>query len=289
MNEGWIHLGEMPSHSRVQREDGTESVEELRPPREGEVVARVLRDWADDRGSGAVVEVVVAHERDELVVGDRLLLFDRAACGHCEICRRGHPTLCPDATRAVVPSFRRDLLVVPSWIVRRGRVRLPAALSDDAAAEIGRHSWILRGLRRMETPNPLRILVVGDGHPAAFLGVWLETSMPDARRVLWGRGAQAGYHVVGEGVEHVLEALSQPADIVLALRAEVFEHIDTFAAPGARVIVFDGLAEERGIDIAGLCRREISVVASRGGVAADIEAWRRCFESFSQRWSGFAG
>lgn len=285
MSGEWIHLGEMPLSARVRGEDGTESVEALRHPRDGEIVARVLRDWTGDRGSGAVVEVVAAHERDELVVGDRLLLSDRAPCGHCEICRRGHHTLCPDASRVVVPSFRRDLVLVPAWIARRGRVRLPAALSDDAAAAIGQHSWILRGLRRSDAPNPLRILVVGDDRPAAFLGAWLETCLPDARRVLWGRGAAAGYHAVSETLERTQDASLQPVDLILALRTDALACVESVAAPGCRVVLFDDVQR---IDGGEMCRREISMVASRGAVAADIDSWRRYFEAFSQRWSGFA-
>lgn len=286
LNDEWIHLGEIPVTARILNDDGTESVEPLRSPREGEIVVKVLRSWIGLTGSGAVGEVVVAHERDELVVGDRLLLSDRAPCGHCETCRRGHPTMCPDAARALIPSFRRDLVLVPSWIARRGRVRLPFALSDEAATALGENAWILRGLRRVETSNPLRILVAGDDRPAVFLGALLETCWPDARRVLWGGGARAGYHAVVSSNEQALEALSQPADLILVLRATAGAQLGGVAASGARMVLF-GDAEL--LEPGSLWRREITVFGSTGGVSSDIEAWRKHFEAFSQRWNGLSG
>ena len=283
MSGEWIRLDSIPGTTRFRREDGTESVEPLRDPRDGELVVRVLRSWKGWGRSpaGAVVEVVAAQEHDELVVGDRLAVFDRASCGMCETCRRGHAPLCPDAERVLVPSFDADYLVLPPWIARRGRVRLPQVVSDDAAFALGRNVWLLRALRLHDVTNPLRILVLGRGDAVPFLGAFLESVWPDARRVLRGDHPVDGFHAAEATADSLRDALGDPADLVLSLENADGDAIRGLFAPGGR-LVLAGAATLANPD--ALWLREVATVSSQGAVAADLEFWRRCFEGFSSRW-----
>lgn len=285
MREDWIHIGDMPTSARILAEDGTESVEPLREPVEGEVVVRVLESWpeAGESTPGAVVEVVVVHEKDELVLGDRLLVFDRAPCGHCETCRRGHGTLCPDFARSRVGSFRSDLLVLPAWIARRARVRLTRNVSDAAAVALGRHSWILRGLRRIDAVNPLRMLVVGDDLPAAFLGAFLEVRWPDARRILWGRGGTAGFHAVVPMIDDAQATAfaEQPFDLVIALRSFDGRRIASMMAPGCRIVL---ASQAVVVETDALWPLEAQIQSVHGSVPSDVDSWKKVLEAFSARW-----
>jgi|GEM_PF-6183626 len=283
MSREWIHIEPIPETSRVVRDDGTESVEALRAPRDGELVVRVLRKWKGTGLSpeGAIVEIVAVQETDELVVGDRLAVFDRASCGHCETCRRDHASLCPDAARILIPSFDAEFLVVPAWIARRGRVRLPQALSNGAAAVLGEYAWLLRALRLHAMANPLRILVFGEGGCIPFLGAFLEARWPDARRVLWSGRSAIGFHAEVSSKDAVLAALEEPADLVLALAAVDGDDLATILAPGGRILLAGGAAM-RNPD--SLWRREAVVASSEGAVSGDMDAWRKSFEAFSERW-----
>lgn len=285
MSGEWIRIDSIPGTTTVRREDGTESVEPLRDPRDGELVVRVLRPWKSSgcAPGGAVVEVVAAQEHDELVVGDRLVAFDRASCGMCETCRRGHASLCPDAARIFVPSFEAGYIVLPSWIARRGRVRLPQTLSDDAASLLGRNAWLLRALRLHGVDNPLRILVLGCGDSEMFLGALLESVWPDARRVLRGDHPVEGFHAVETTVDRLRDALGEPADLVLTLVDVDGRELQPLVAPGGR-IVLAGTAKLGNPE--ALWLREAATVSSQGAVSGDMEAWRRFFEAFSSRWDG---
>jgi len=283
MSRAWLHHEPIPAATRVRTADGTESVEPLREARDGELVVRVDRAWdAAGRGpDGAVVEVLAAQEKDELVPGDRLAVFASAPCGHCETCRRGHAPLCLDAARVLVPSFRSQYLVLPAWIARRGRVRLPTALSDSAAAALGERSWMLRALRRIAPDNPLRILVLADASESGFLGRLLETRWPDARRVLLGSGEAEGFHAVVPDAASALSALEFPADFVLALRDLDGVGLASVVAPGARVALARGAVLRTP---EALWSREVLVASASSAVPEDMEGWRRWFPAFSERW-----
>jgi hypothetical protein len=283
MKRAWLHHEPIPLATRVWAPDGTESVEPLRQARDGELVVRVERRW-DARGlgpDGAVVEVLAAQEKDELVPGDRLAVFASAPCGHCETCRRGHATLCLDSARVLVPSFRCQYLVLPAWIARRGRVRLPVTLSDGAAAAMGARAWVLRALRRLAPDNPLRILVLANGSEAEFLGRLLETRWPDARRVLLGSAGVEGFHASAPDPHSALAALEFPADFVLALRDLDGAELSPVVAPGARLALARGAA----LTTPGaLWDREVLAASATSAVVEDMEAWRRWFPAFSERW-----
>jgi len=283
MSRTWEHLEPIPRETRVTAPDGTESVEPLREPREGELVVRILATVAsaDVVIPGAVVEVVAVQEKDELVVGDRLWIFDRAPCGHCEICRRGFSANCPDAARVLIPSFASEFLVVPAWIARRGRVRLPMALSDASASELGSGAWILRALHLHACANPLRILVVADGPSAQLAGILIETRWPDARRVLCSETSAEGYHRSSIDPTEILAGLEHPADLVLCLRSVQDERIRPLIGPGARILLAGGASLETS---ESLWSTEAMVGSSVGAVPSDLEDYRKYFAAFSMRW-----
>lgn len=286
MSRAWEHYEPIPTSTFLLHADGRREVVPLDPPRDGELVVHVCGTSSRERGNrGAVVEILAVQEKDELVLGDRLWIFDRASCGHCEICRRGHGTLCPDFSRTFLPQLDTEHLVVPSWIAKRASVRLPTTLSTAAAVELGAHAWILRALRQHAPSNPLRILVVGGKAHARFVGAFLETRWPDARRVLWADGTAPGFHVVSTDRECLSEALQQPADLVLCLEPITGPELLEMVCPGVRVV----LAGAGALSMSGsLGDLEATLASSRGGTPKDMEANRKHFAAFSERWDSLS-
>jgi hypothetical protein len=282
MSRAWEHYEPIPSTTFLVHRDGRREEIPLEPPREGELVVRVHGATPSEAGNrGAVVEIVAVQEKDELVLGDRLWLFDRASCGHCETCRRGHGPSCPDYRRTFLPHLDVDHMVVPSWIAKRASVRLPVALSTEAALGMGAHAWVLRALRLHAPTNPLRILVLGGGASTRFLGALLETRWPDARRILRSDKAAPGFHAVSLDRDVLLGALEQPADLVLCLEDVAADDLLGLVCPGVCVV----LAGEGELSMSGsLADLEATVAASRGGTPRDIEAFRKQFGAFSERW-----
>lgn len=286
MSRAWEHYEPIPTNSVLVHRDGRREEIPLEPPREGELVVRVQGTTTDIPGNrGAVVEIVAVQEKDDLVLGDRLWIFDRASCGHCETCRRGHGTNCPDYQRTFLPHLDVDFLVVPSWIAKRASVRLPVALSTDAGVALGAHAWVLRALRLHAPQNPLRILVLGGGASTAFLGAFLETRWPDARRILRSDATAPGFHAVSRDRDVLLEALEQPADLVLCLEDVAAEDLLGLVCPGVSVV----LAGTGAISMSGgLADLEATIASSRGGTPRDLEAYRKQFAAFSERWDSLA-
>lgn len=286
MSRAWEHYEPIPTTTFLLQADGAREPLALEAPRDGELVVTVCAAHALDQGCrGAVVEVVAVQEKDELVLGDRLWLFDRASCGHCEICRRGHGTCCPDFSRAFLPRLDTVHLVVPSWIARRARVRLPVTVSTAAAVALGANAWILRALRQHAPKNPLRILVVGGEAQASFVGAFLETIWPDARRVLWADRIAAGFHAASTDLAGLREALQQPADLVLCLRPILGPELLGMVCPGVSVV----LAGEGVLSMSeSLGDLEATVASSRGGTPGDLESFRKHFAAFSERWDSLA-
>lgn len=282
MSRAWEHYEPIPTTTFLLHADGRREEVPLDPPRDGELVVYVHATSSLERGNrGAVVEILAVQEKDELVLGDRLWIFDRASCGHCETCRRGHGTLCLDFTRTFLPQLGTEHLVVPSWIAKRASVRLPTTLSTAAAVELGAHAWLLRALRQHAPTNPLRILVVGGSAQARFVGAFLETRWPDARRVLWAEGTAPGFHVVSSDRQQISEGLQQPADLVLCLDPISGRDLLELVCPGVCVVMAGAGAVTMSASLDDL---EATLASSRGGTPKDMEAYRKHFAAFSERW-----
>lgn len=286
MRRAWEHYESIPSTTVLVHRDGRREEIPLEEPRDGELVVRVHGTSESESGNrGAVVEIVAVQEKDEFVLGDRLWVFDRASCGHCETCRRGHGTSCPDHVRTFLPNLDVEHMIVPSWIAKRASVRLPVALSTDAAIALGAHAWVLRALRLHAPSNPLRILVLGGGASTRFLGAFLETRWPDARRILRSDTTAPGFHAVSLDREVLTAALEEPADLVLCLEDVNAGDLLGLVCPGVCVV----LAGTGALSMSGnLADLEATVAASRGGMPRDIDAFRKQFAAFSERWDTLA-
>lgn len=284
MSREWVQKEILPAATRLRATGGDSAP--LPEAGDGEMVVRNLVDFRNHHGwRGAVSEVVRIQDREELVVGDRILVFDRAPCGQCERCRRGQATLCADVARVFECGFDRDFSVLPSWIARRGRVRLPVLLGDGAASELGRVSAIVRAMGHLAPDNPLRILVVGRIDLRA-IGILLETRWPDARRVVWGGGGAEGCHGVFEDSGDVLEELGEPADFALVLEDIRGEELAPLVCPGCVVAL---LHQARILEPSPLWAQECVLAASVGAVPTDIENWRRWFPALAPRLEEISG
>ena len=71
-------------------------------------------------GAGAVGTVVEATDADAGLVGKRVLVGARDACGDCEVCRRGGAAACPGArARDLAPGTAR-VRAMTRWLVELG-------------------------------------------------------------------------------------------------------------------------------------------------------------------------
>ncbi len=86
--------------------------------------------------------------------GDRVAVAHHAACGTCEICRRGNEPLCPAfRDNLLAPGGFSEWLLVRERAVREAAFGLPPHLSDEAAVFLEPAACVLRGVRHARLPE----------------------------------------------------------------------------------------------------------------------------------------
>ncbi|HEX9942732.1 MAG TPA: alcohol dehydrogenase catalytic domain-containing protein [Thermoanaerobaculia bacterium] len=205
--------------------------------------------------------------------GDRVVVPHHAACGECDLCRRGSEPLCP--------AFRENLLVpggFSEWVLVRERaVRdaafgLPPHLADEAAVFLEPAACVLRGVRHarlpetaLASPSPgcaavlgggsmglLHLLVLKAVHPSLHVAV--ADPLTERCELACRRGADAA---APPGAEFgaVLGELSNGlgADAVFdtAGGAGPLEEALALCRPGGAVVLFAhaGVSERAGFDL----------------------------------------
>ena len=248
---------------RVARLHGTRDIrlsdEPTPAPREGECLVRVEAvglsgsdlHWFAEGGIGAsrlTTPLVVGHEFAGVVeagplAGRRVAVDPAIPCERCELCREGHPNLCPDVRFAGHGSWDGALREYLSWPTHRLHP-LPDSLDGVAGALLEPLGVAIHSVDLGHVEVGARVAIVGCGPiglllaqvcAAAGASVALAADPLEHRRAA---AARAGAEIAiapeqvaawdGPEVDVAFEAAGTDEAVDLALRV---------ARPGARVVL----------------------------------------------------
>lgn len=103
-------------------------------------------------------------------VGERVTSAVSGPCGNCKACRAGRENLCATAFERPLFGAFADFVLVPKRIVKNGLRRIPAGLSDEAAALLDPMASIVHALGRVKAATVGGdVLIVGTGPIAAMM------------------------------------------------------------------------------------------------------------------------
>ncbi|HEX6902926.1 MAG TPA: alcohol dehydrogenase catalytic domain-containing protein [Thermoanaerobaculia bacterium] len=193
--------------------------------------------------------------------GDRVVVPHHAACGECDLCRRGNEPLCPAFRENLLsPGGFSEWVLVRERAVRQAAFGLPPHVPDDAAVFLEPAACVLRGLRHARLPETAL------GGPS-----------PGCAAVLGGGGMGLLHLLVLKAVHPNLKVLvSEPVaerrDLAMRLGA------DAAAEPGAATLeAVDAMTRGLGADAAfdtvgGAGPLEAALTATRPGGAVVLFA-----------------
>jgi L-iditol 2-dehydrogenase len=167
--------------------------------------------------------VAVGEGAQGFAAGDRVFVHHRVPCGICDLCRRGHETLCPShRTGHIEPGGLAEYVRVPATHVARDVLHLPADMSWEQATLIEPASTCVRAIGRLAVADDSVVAIIGGG----FAGLTLAAL---------ARHAGARSVVVIEPVAFRRQrALELGATLALDpdhehLRAQLVDHAGTLA------------------------------------------------------------
>ncbi len=231
--------------------------------------------------------------------GDRVAVAHHAACGTCDVCRRGNEPLCPAfRDNLLAPGGFSEWLVVRERAVREAAFGLPPHLSDEAAVFLEPAACVLRGIRHarlVETAlagsSPGCAAILGGGGMGLLHLLVLKTIHPDLkvavcdpldeRRDLALRlGADAALPP-GAALQEEIAALTRGlgADAVFdtAGGAGPLEDALAISRPGGAVVLFAhaNAGERAGFDLNAFFKSERRLLGTYSSSLADLrEAYR---------------
>ncbi len=232
-----------------------------------------------------VVGRVIESRADSLRPGDRVIAPHHAPCGDCHLCRSGAETMCEHfAENLLDPGGFSERLRLRSRAVDCTVRKLPAELSDEAAAFVEPAACVLRGVDRAGLTRAPRVAVIGAGSMgllhllvvrAAFPDVSILIAEPDANRrsTATRLGADEAVHPDGLGAS----AAGQPharqppggADAVFdtAGGQAAFDLALQATRPGGRVVLFAHAAHDALVtfDINAVFKSERQVIGAYSG------------------------
>ena len=173
--------------------------------------------------------------------GERVTSAVTAPCGECPECATGRENLCGTAFDAPLFGAFAERLLVPARIVRSGLRRIPAGVTDEAAALLDPLASVLRALTRLPGRGGATILIAGAGPIALIFTALLKAQ--GARVLVLGR---------------------RPPRIAL-LAAHGAEPLDPAGDVTAQVLAATG---GRGVDAAIDAAGDAGLAASLGGLVA---------------------
>jgi L-iditol 2-dehydrogenase len=231
--------------------------------------------------------VAVGEGADRGLLGVRVVPAVTAPCGVCDDCLRGFENLCAtghaDRTWGTFAEFVR----VPAAVTARNLHRVPAGVSDAAAAFLDPLASVLHGWDRLgDRPAPRRLVVVGAG-ALAFL--WAATArLRGVECLIAGRRTDRAplaerYGARFADVSSGLGAVSSRFDAAVDATGDpaVWSALPALVAPGGRVLLFGGCAPGAvaSFDAARLHYAEISLVGAFHSRPADAAAAMRLLAS----------
>jgi NADPH:quinone reductase-like Zn-dependent oxidoreductase len=218
-------------------------------------------------------------------VGTKVAVVPFVACGHCEWCSRGRPTICKtrDTIGLLRPGGYAELLAVPAV----NAIALPAGLDAEAAAALslaGLTAWhMLIGRARLQPGEDVLVLGGGSGvgsiaiQLARFCGARVIASassdakaerakalgaeaVVDARRANWS--AQVLEATGGRGVDVVVEHVGA---------ATWTESVKALTSGGRLVTCGATTGSSGTLDLVRLFSDELTLLGSRGGTGEELQ------------------
>ena len=101
--------------------------------------------------------------------GERVTSAVSGPCRTCDDCRAGRENLCATAFERPLFGAFADFLLVPERLVANGLRRIPADLSDEAAALLDPLASVVHALKRVNAHGGGDVLIVGTGPIAAMM------------------------------------------------------------------------------------------------------------------------
>lgn len=221
--------------------------------------------------SGVVVEVgpgVTAWKP-----GDRAVPGISGPCGRCPDCTAGRGNLCGEGHTDRLWGAFAEFVRVPAGVVASNLHRIPAGLSDEAAAFLDPLASVLHGWRRLGAPAGT-LLVYGAG-ALAFL--WAAVAKRHGLEVIVaGRRPERASLAERYGVRFVDLSRAGPERLVSGSGAapdaavdctgerDVWELLPQVVRPGGQVLLFGGCAPGAAVtfDAARLHYAEIALIGS---------------------------
>jgi L-iditol 2-dehydrogenase len=191
-------------------------------------------------------------------VGERVIAYHHAPCGHCYYCRKKTFAQCETykrvgCTAGFEPSgggFAQYVRVM-DWIVGQALIKIPDGIPFEQAAFVEPVNTVLKGVRRLDLAADETVLVVGQGPIGILLaalsarsGAKVVTSdlYPERHAIAAAYGLR---HPIDAGKEDVISAAKAASEgrgadaVILAVggNALIRTAIDA-ARPGGRVLFF---------------------------------------------------
>ncbi|MDQ6893763.1 MAG: alcohol dehydrogenase catalytic domain-containing protein [Acidobacteriota bacterium] len=222
--------------------------------------------------------VAVGAGVDPGIVGVRVVPGVTGPCGACESCRGGRENLCASGHGDRTWGAFADLVRIPAGVVSRNLHRVPAGLSDEAAAFMDPLASVLHGWSRLgDLAGKSRVLVAGTG-ALAFL--WAATARARGiEAAVAGRRPERAALARGYGAEFIeLSRFEELRGFDVAVDATgdpgVWSLLTEAVGPGGRVLLFGGCAPGAvaSFDAARLHYAEISLIGAFHSTPAEAAA-----------------
>jgi len=244
-----------------------------------------------------------AGARAPFTPGERVTSAVSGPCGLCADCRAGRENLCETAFERPLFGAFADFLLVPERIVKNGLRRIPAGLSDDAAALLDPLASVVHALTRVRIAGGDDVLVVGTGPIAAMLFFLLRgregTGGAERRIVVAGRRPEkiaffernrgevariaASSRLQGAGAPPLFtfkadlsSSFSSLFPLVIDTTGDpdVISALPALAANGGTVLLFAGMADGARVsmDTFAVHYREVSIAGSFHYTPRDADA-----------------
>jgi len=229
--------------------------------------------------------------------GERVAVFHHVPCRECHYCRRGSYAQCPQYQQTgTVAAFEpagggfAEFVLVKSWIVREGMVRIPERLTLDEASLLEPLATCLKAALRCQPRSGDTAVVLGQGPIGlmltgllSYLNATVFAIEPRQDRARWATafGATKVLPTAAEEAERSVREFTdgRGADaVVLTITASsALEAGMRLVRPGGKVVLFADtyLGGSVALDPGIICYREVELI---GSYSCDITLQNRAAE-----------
>lgn len=232
--------------------------------------------------AGVVAEV--SRDVKNFKTGEKVQIYPGISCGTCRFCRQGRENLCSSIR---ILGFSLDggfgqYLALPKKAIKHGclnPVPQPLSLSEAAMAEP--LACCLNGLEKVALKDAETVLILGAG-PIGCLFAMVAKHLGSGRVIVAEKDSNRIHQARVELKDDVLDARKvdvlegvmeytrgMGADVVVTcFREAALEYpLVQLSAPGGRVLLFSGIAADKGTvltDLNAVHYRELSLIGAYG-------------------------